>query len=169
MSPIGKGDDGMLLTTPTPRDGQRRATISVAVSADERQWFKVQIIATGLTVSEVVRGIVADLARMPLKSYLISSRRLFSGSSKISTKCSPELLERFHKAAPKGMGLSEAVREELLRRFGEPPILGEEDEADGEADVPCPRCGLLKSCYRRAERGDWFCCNCRYTTTRETN
>ena len=158
----------MLLTIPTQRDGQRRATISVAVSAAERQWFKMQINVTGLTVSEVVRGIVADLARMPLKSYLISSRRLFSGSPKISTKCSPELLEKFYKAAPKGMGLSEAVREELLRRFGEPPILGEEDEAEDSEDVFCPRCGPSRIMLPRAERGDWFCCNCRYTTTRDS-
>jgi len=158
----------MLLATPAQREGQRKATISVALSAAERQWFKMQINAKGLTVSDAVREIVADLSRMPLKSYLISSRRIFSGSPKISTKCSPELLERFYEAAPKGMGLSEAVREELLRRFGEPPILGEEDETEDAVKVLCPRCGPRKIMLPRAERGDWFCCNCRYTTTRET-
>jgi ribosomal protein S27AE len=158
----------MLSTTPTQREGQRKATISVAVSGAERQWFKMQINSRGLKVSDAVRGIVADLSRMPLKSYLISSRRLFSGSPKISTKCSPELLEKFYKAAPKGMGLSEAVREELLRRFGEPPILGEEDEAEDSEDVFCPRCGPPRIMLPRAERGDLFCCNCRYTAIRET-
>lgn len=135
----------------------------VVVSESEREWIKTQVQSQGLSMSDAIREIITDLSRVDLRLYQAKPRRIaVAGSPKIYARCSPELLKRFHQAVPSHLGLGAIVREELLKRFGEPPEAEEKEEwAEGEA-TRCPNCGRHGTLFPRAERGDWYCCNCRY-------
>jgi hypothetical protein len=145
---------------------EKTSSLSVAVSAQEREWFRLRIQAEGKTVVRVVREIAEGISkRVGMKSYLISQPRQFAGSPRITVKCSPDLIARAHRNLPHGLGLGAVIREELLRAYDEPPAPGEEDWGiEDDSLVPCPRCGPPHVLLPRPERGDRFCCNCRYTT-----